>query len=125
MKKQVVIQRRQFGLSVVLALVVGMVIFLPGVSRAEKVKLVYYSMFSEGEPLQQVLAQATQNFMAENPDVDIETVWAGRQNLTQLQSVLASGDQVDIDLAPNVPSVISRVRSPYAPGWGGLQRPWG
>ena len=29
------------------------------------------------------------------------------------------------DLAPNVPSFIIRVRSPYAPGWGGLQRPWG
>jgi raffinose/stachyose/melibiose transport system substrate-binding protein len=96
MKKRVVVQRRRFRLSVVLALVVGMVVLLPGISRAEKVKLVYYSMFSEGEPLQQVLAQAAQDFMAENPDIDIETVWAGRQNLTQLQSVLASGDQVDI-----------------------------
>jgi hypothetical protein len=26
------------------------------------------------------------------------------------------------DPAPDVPSLISRVRSPYAPAWGGLQR---
>ena len=29
---------------------------------------------------------------------------------------------LEVDPAPNVPSFISRVRSPYAPGWGGLQR---
>ncbi len=27
-----------------------------------------------------------------------------------------------VDPAPNVPSLMSRVRSPYAPAWGGLQR---
>ncbi len=26
------------------------------------------------------------------------------------------------DPAPTMPSFISRIRSPYAPGWGGLQR---
>jgi ABC-type glycerol-3-phosphate transport system substrate-binding protein len=83
-------------LSIVLALGAGALVFLPGISQAQKAKLVYYSMFSEGEPLQQVLAQATQDFMTENPDIEIESVWAGRQNLTQLQSVLAAGDQVDL-----------------------------
>ena len=28
----------------------------------------------------------------------------------------------EFDPAPNVPSFISRIRSPYAPGWGVLQR---
>src|SRR5579871_423628 len=70
--------------------------FASGVASAQKAKIVYYSMFSEGEPLQQVLGQATQDFMKENPDIEVESVWAGRQNLTQLQSVLAAGEQVDL-----------------------------
>jgi ABC-type glycerol-3-phosphate transport system substrate-binding protein len=53
-------------------------------------------MFSEGEPLQKLLDQATKDFMAENPDIEVETKWAGRQNLAQLQTVLAAGEQVDI-----------------------------
>jgi ABC-type glycerol-3-phosphate transport system substrate-binding protein len=38
----------------------------------EKVKIVHWSMFSEGEPLQQLLDQATKDFMAENPDIEVE-----------------------------------------------------
>lgn len=68
----------------------------PTEKPAEKVKIVYWSMFSEGEPLQQLLDQATQDFMNENPDIEVEINWAGRQNLTQLQSAIAAGTQVDI-----------------------------
>ena len=63
---------------------------------AEKAKVVHWSMFSEGEPLQQLLDQATKDFMAENPDIEVEVVWAGRQVLTELQSAIAAGTQVDI-----------------------------
>jgi ABC-type glycerol-3-phosphate transport system substrate-binding protein len=63
---------------------------------AEKAKVVHWSMFSEGEPLQQLLDQATKDFMAENPDIEVEVKWAGRQVLTQLQSAIAAGTQVDI-----------------------------
>lgn len=83
-------------LFIVLALALVSLTSLLTVAKAQKVKIVYYSMFSEGEPLQQVLAQANQDFMAENPDIEVESVWAGRQNLTQLQSVLAAGEQVDL-----------------------------
>lgn len=62
----------------------------------EKVKIVYWSMFSQGEPLQQLLEQANKDFMAENPDIEVETKWAGREVLTQLQSAIAAGTQVDI-----------------------------
>ena len=62
----------------------------------EPVKIVYWSMFSEGEPLMQLLDEATQDFMAENPDIEVEINWAGRQVLTQLQSAIAAGTQVDI-----------------------------
>jgi raffinose/stachyose/melibiose transport system substrate-binding protein len=79
----------------VVLLILALSLF-PDVAAAQKAKIVYYSMFSEGEPLQQVLEKATQDFMAENPNIEVESVWAGRQNLTQLQSVLAAGDQVDL-----------------------------
>lgn len=59
-------------------------------------RVVYYSMFSQGEPLQQVLQAAIDEFNADNPGIVVEPVWAGRENLTQLQSVLAAGEQVDI-----------------------------
>src|SRR5262249_15788222 len=83
-------------LLVALALVLAAAVSTQKVVKADKAKIVYYSMFSEGEPLQQVLKKATDDFMTENPDIEVESVWAGRQNLTQLQSVLAAGDQVDI-----------------------------
>lgn len=62
----------------------------------EKVKIVYWSMFSEGEPLQKLLDQATKDFMVEYPNIEVETKWAGRQVLTDLQSAIAAGTQVDI-----------------------------
>jgi ABC-type glycerol-3-phosphate transport system substrate-binding protein len=58
--------------------------------------VVYWSMFSEGEPLQQVLKTATDDFIKENPGIKIETKWAGRQVLTQLQSALAAKVPVDV-----------------------------
>lgn len=61
-----------------------------------KTKIVYWSFFSEGEPLQIVYDKATKDFMAENPDIQVEIKWAGRQVLTQLQSALAAGTQVDV-----------------------------
>jgi raffinose/stachyose/melibiose transport system substrate-binding protein len=62
----------------------------------ERVKIVYWSMFSEGEPLQKLLEDATKEFMVEYPNIQVEIQWAGRQVLTQLQSAIAAGTQVDI-----------------------------
>jgi ABC-type glycerol-3-phosphate transport system substrate-binding protein len=53
-------------------------------------------MFNTGEPLQKVLNQATQDFMKENSDINVEVKWAGRNVLTQLQSAIAAGTPVDI-----------------------------
>jgi ABC-type glycerol-3-phosphate transport system substrate-binding protein len=65
-------------------------------SAAKPVTIVYWSMFSEGEPLQVVLANATANFEKKYPNIHVEIKWAGRQVLTQLQSALAAHQQVDI-----------------------------
>ena len=68
----------------------------PAAEPAEKVKIVYWSMFSEGEPLMLLLDKATKDFMVEFPNIEVEVKWAGRQVLTQLQSAIAAGTQVDI-----------------------------
>jgi len=60
------------------------------------VTIVYWSMFSQGEPVQQVLANATSDFEKKYPSIHVSINWAGRQVLTQLQSALAAGQQVDI-----------------------------
>lgn len=60
------------------------------------VKLVYWSEFSEGEPFQVILAKAIQQFQTDNPNIQVEVNWAGRQVLTLLQGALATGTQVDI-----------------------------
>src|SRR5262245_34379779 len=65
-------------------------------TAGEKTTIVYLSMFSQGESYADVLDKATKDFMAENPDIDVKINWAGRTNLTQLQSLLAAGTQVDI-----------------------------
>lgn len=59
-------------------------------------RIVYWSMFSPGEPLQVMLEEATEQFMEENPDIVIDINWAGRDVLTQLQSAVNAGEQVDI-----------------------------
>ncbi|MDX6259225.1 MAG: hypothetical protein QOH84_913 [Kribbellaceae bacterium] len=61
-----------------------------------KTKIVYWSMFSTGEPLQQLMQAATDRFMKENPDITVEINWAGRDVLTKLQGALNAGQQVDI-----------------------------
>jgi len=43
--------------------------------------------------------------------------WFPERHYVPLTEILAT-----VDPAPNVPSLMSRVRSPYAPAWGGLQR---
>jgi ABC-type glycerol-3-phosphate transport system substrate-binding protein len=67
-----------------------------GGNAGGKTKIVYWSMFSTGEPLQQLLQSATDRFMKENPDIQVEINWAGRDVLTKLQGAINAGQQVDI-----------------------------
>jgi ABC-type glycerol-3-phosphate transport system substrate-binding protein len=67
-----------------------------GGNSGGKVKIVYYSMFSVGEPLQQLMQAATDRFMKENSDIQVVINWAGRDVLTKVQSALNAGQQVDI-----------------------------
>jgi raffinose/stachyose/melibiose transport system substrate-binding protein len=62
----------------------------------DQVRIVYWSMFSTGEPLQVMIEEATERFMDDNPNIVVEINWAGRDVLTQLQSAINAGEQVDI-----------------------------
>lgn len=92
----------KFGLvSVIIAIATLLAYTLPphvwaARPATKKVTIVYWSMFSEGEPLQVVLANATAKFEKKHPNIHVEIKWAGRQVLTQLQSALAAHQQVDI-----------------------------
>jgi raffinose/stachyose/melibiose transport system substrate-binding protein len=63
---------------------------------AEPVTVVYWSMFSEGEPLQIELAKAIVDFQAENPNIKVNVNWVGRDVLSGVQGAMAAGTQVDI-----------------------------
>ncbi len=84
--------------------VVALVVIVPVTTMAagssdtskEKSKIVYWSMFSQGENLQEILDPAISEFMTENPGVEVERVWQGRGVLTKVQAALAANTQIDI-----------------------------
>jgi raffinose/stachyose/melibiose transport system substrate-binding protein len=69
---------------------------IPVASAQEPVTVTYWSMFTEGEPLQVVLAGAIDAFEAENPGIKVEVNWAGREVLSALQGAMAGNESVDI-----------------------------
>jgi raffinose/stachyose/melibiose transport system substrate-binding protein len=84
-----------------LAGVVSVGLLLTGCSAVgggggDKTKVVYWSEFNKGEPLQVLLQKIADDFEAENPKIDIEINWAGRDVLTKLQGAVQAGTQVDI-----------------------------
>jgi raffinose/stachyose/melibiose transport system substrate-binding protein len=66
-------------------------------SAQEPVTLVYWSMWNETEGQARVIQAAIANFEAANPNINIESVWNGRQNQTLVRTALSSGSQT-IDL---------------------------
>ncbi|MBC7815244.1 MAG: extracellular solute-binding protein [Burkholderiales bacterium] len=82
-----------FGISLLLLAVlsVGMV------SAQDPITLVYWSMWNETEGQALVIQSAIEQFEAANPNINIETVWNGRQNQTLVRTALSAGSQV-IDL---------------------------
>jgi len=58
-------------------------------------RVVYWSMFSKGEPMQQILQECTDRFTEES-GTEVEINWAGRDILTKLQGAINAGQQVDV-----------------------------
>ncbi|MFF0725923.1 ABC transporter substrate-binding protein [Streptomyces sp. NPDC004134] len=68
---------------------------LPGGSGGDGDKLVYWSMWKEGEPQQKVLQTALDAF-SEDTGIEVEVQWSGRQVLQQVVPRLNSGNPPDL-----------------------------
>lgn len=59
-------------------------------------KLVYWSMYNEGEPEAAAIQKATDMFLKDYPDCDVEIQWIGRSNQEMVGPALEGGEQIDI-----------------------------
>jgi len=59
-------------------------------------KVVFWSMWSNTEPQAKVIEEAVADFKADNPDVDVELKFNGRDINKLLKPALESGEQIDI-----------------------------
>jgi ABC-type glycerol-3-phosphate transport system substrate-binding protein len=63
---------------------------------AEPVTLTYWSYLSETEPLAEILAGNVKTWNENNPNVQVEVSWIGRESITKLRTALLSGEAPDI-----------------------------
>ncbi|MDB5271597.1 MAG: hypothetical protein JWP58_4637 [Hymenobacter sp.] len=90
---------RRKSLMKVMAGAVCVGLLLSGCSAGQSsdaTKVVYWSEFNKGEPLQLVIQEMIDTFESENPDITVEANWAGRDVLTKLQAAVQAGTPVDI-----------------------------
>ncbi len=66
-----------------------------GAAAGNKVELVFWSMWNEGENQAIAITNTIKEFEAKYPDITIKATWNGRQNQTLLRNALAAGTKVD------------------------------
>lgn len=59
-------------------------------------KVVYWSMYNEGEPEASAIQLAADLFMEDYPDCEVEIQWIGRSNQDVVGPALEGGEQIDI-----------------------------
>ncbi len=59
-------------------------------------KVVYWSMFNEGEPEAAAIQKAADMFMKDYPECEVEIQWTGRSNQNIVGPALEGGEQIDI-----------------------------
>ena len=59
-------------------------------------KVVYWSMYNEGEPEAMAIQKAADMFMKDYPDCEVEIQWIGRSNQDITGPALEGGEQLDI-----------------------------
>lgn len=62
----------------------------------EPVKVIYWSYLSETEPIAQILAAKVKTWNENNPNIQVEASWVGREVITKLRTALLSGEAPDI-----------------------------
>ena len=63
---------------------------------AQKVNLVYWSMWNKTEPSAIALTDIITKFEAANPNITITPVWNGRENQTKVRTALGSNTVIDL-----------------------------
>jgi len=94
----------KIGLLSVLVLLLAANVFAGGQGRGEdKVKLVYLSKWNVGEVTQEIVNDAIEGWMADNPTVDVERLWSGRDVNAKLMAMIQGGNAPDFyDEDPNL-----------------------
>ena len=59
-------------------------------------KIVYWSMYNEGEPEAAAIQKATDMFLKDYPKCEVEIQWIGRSNQEMVGPALEGGEQIDI-----------------------------
>ena len=59
-------------------------------------KVVYWSMYNEGEPEAAAIQKAAEIFMEDYPECEVEIQWVGRSNQDVVGPALEGGEQIDI-----------------------------
>ena len=59
-------------------------------------KVVYWSMYNEGEPEAAAIQKAAEMFMEDYPECEVEIQWVGRSNQDVVGPALEGGEQIDI-----------------------------
>lgn len=59
-------------------------------------KVVYWSMYNEGEPEAAAIQKAADMFMEDYPECEVEIQWVGRSNQDVVGPALEGGEQIDI-----------------------------
>lgn len=64
-------------------------------AAAAKTKLVYLSKWNVGEKTQEIINDAIEGWIRDNPNVEVERLWSGRQVNTKLMAMLQGGNPPD------------------------------
>ncbi len=83
------------GLLLVLSLVFVTAVFASGEQEKGKTKLVYLSKWNVGEVTQEIVNDAIEGWIQDNPNVEVERLWAGRDVNTKLMAMIQSGSPPD------------------------------
>ena len=86
----------KIGLLTVLVLLLAANVFAGGQGgKEEKVRLVYLSKCNVGEVTQEIINDAIEGWIEDNPTVEVERLWSGRQVNTKLMAMVQGGNAPD------------------------------
>ncbi|MBN2551236.1 MAG: extracellular solute-binding protein [Spirochaetales bacterium] len=86
----------KIGLLSVLVLLLAANVFAGGgQEKAGKIKLVYLSKWNVGEVTQEIVNDAIESWVSDNPTVEVERLWSGRDVNAKLMAMIQGGESPD------------------------------